>query len=211
MNKQISLRIHSVKCVDETNGRFVEKLGNDEIKLSGFGIVETRTVTVNPFTVNSNFDDGEIQRFSPPRNFVTLNLSNVTSFPTTVNAGFLLAEIDNGDFGTKAGQIFTKLKEELEKKRKEEEAKKKKKSGNASLTGAELTVIWTIVKPIIFKFIVDKIAAAADDDIFPPQDTSVTLNSANHQFTAGANSTEFRIEFRGHGGIYVMTCDWLLS
>lgn len=35
MSTQLNLRIHQVKCVDETGGRWAEKFGNDEIYLGG--------------------------------------------------------------------------------------------------------------------------------------------------------------------------------
>ncbi len=212
MNTKISLRIHSVKCVDETGGSFAERIGNDEIDLSGFGIDgSANTVQVSPFRVGSNFDDGETKKYFPPRTFVTLDLVANASFPKSCSAGFLLAEIDSGDFGTKAKQVFLKVKEEMDKKKKEEEDKKKKDKGVASLTGAEITIIWTIVKPIIFKFILDKIVGIANDDIFPPKDASITIPSANFTWNGSKTSPAATIEFRGHSGIYLLTYDWELS
>ena len=203
MNNKISLRIHSVKCVDETNGSFVERLGNDEIALSGFGIdANANTVQVRPFDIGSNFDDGETKRFSPPRRFVTLNIPK--TFPASFSVGFLLAEKDGGDFGTKAGKIFDKVTEEIEKR------KKRAKTAPA-LTGAELAKIWEVAKPFVFKFIKDKIIGAANDDIFPPQDVSITVPSADFTFAGSKDSKDFPIEFRGHGGVYRMICDWQLS
>jgi hypothetical protein len=209
MNNKISLRIHSVKCVDETGGSFVERFGNDEIALSGFGIdAAANTVQVKPFDIGSNFDDGETKRFSPPRRFVTLNIPK--TFPATFSVGFLLAEKDNGDFGSKVGKIFAKVTEEIEKKKKEE-VQKKGRTGSAALTGAEIAVIWELAKPFVFSFVKDKIIGAANDDIFPLQDVSVTVPSADFTFAGGKDSQDFSVEFRGHGGVYRMTCDWQLS
>jgi len=209
MNNRISLRIHSVKCVDETNGSFVERFGNDEIALSGFGIdANANTVQVRPFDIGSNFDDGETKRFSPPRRFVTLNIPK--TFPASFSVGFLLAEKDSGDFGSKVGKIFAKVTEEIEKTKKEE-AKKRGKTGSASLTGAELAIIWDLAKPFVFKFIKDKIIGAANDDIFPPQDVNIRVPSADFTFAGSKDSKEFPVEFRGHGGVYRMVCDWQLS
>jgi hypothetical protein len=215
MSNQISLRIHSVKCLEETGGSWAERVGNDEIEIAGFGIdAAANTVQVSRFEVYPHFDDGETKNFSPPRKFVTLNLANTNSFPKNCSVGLLLSERDSGDFGTKAGQIFAKVKEEMEKKKKEEEDKKKMMSGVAApapLTGAELAVIWEIVKPIIFKYIIDKVIHAADDDIFPPQDVSVTISSADFTFDGSKVSSQFPVEFRGHDGAYRATCDWELS
>jgi hypothetical protein len=218
MNNQISLRIHSVKCIDETGLGPAERVGNDEIMLSGFGIdANATTVQVRPFEIHPHFDDGETKRFSPPRNFVTLNLANTNSFPKSCSASLILAERDNGDLGTKLAEIFDKLTQEMGKIKKEEEEKKKKRlaasatAGSASLSGVEMKVIWELVKPIIFNFIREKILLSANDDIFPPQDVSVTVSSDDFTFEGSKVSTQFPVEFHGHDGIYRATCDWELS
>lgn len=215
MNNQISLRIHSVKCVDETGGRWAEKVGNDEIYLAGFGIdSNTTTVKITPFEVYPHFDDGDIKRFSPPRTLVTLSLTGANSFPKSCTVGLLLAEKDNGDLGTKAAQVYAKVKEEMDKKKKEEEDKKRNErggTGNSSLTGAEIALIWAVVKPLVYEWIKNKIIAAANDDIFPPRDTSITISANDFSWNGSRTSPPTAIEFRGHDGIYLMTYDWELS
>ena len=216
MNSKISLRIHSIKCVDETGGWLAEKAGNDEIDLSGFGIdANANTTKVNPFRVYSNFDAGDIKKYSPPQNFVTLNLGNNGSFPKTCSVGFVLAEIDSGDFSGKITQIFDKLKELIDKKKKEEEDKKRNNSsltsGTVSLTGAEVAIIWTVVKPIVFGWIKDKIIGAANDDIFLPRDVNITIPNGDFTWNGSKTSPPSAVEFRGHDGIYLLTYDWVLS
>jgi uncharacterized protein YgiM (DUF1202 family) len=140
-----------------------------------------------------------------------LSLGNSNSFPKNCSVGFLLAEKDLGDFGRKAAEIYKKVREEMEKKKKEEEVKKQNKSGVSSLTGIELTVTWNLVKPFIYGWIKVKIMAIASDDIFPPKDTSVTLPSANFNWSGSQISPPSAVEFRGHGGTYLLTYDWELS
>lgn len=211
MNNQISLRIHSVKCVDETGGKWVEKVGNDEIFLSGFGIdVNANTVKVNLFEVYAHFDDGDIKRYSPPRNFVTLNLANNSSFPKTCSVCFLLVEKDAGGFGSKFTEIYTKVKEEMEKKKKEKE-EERKRAGSTFLSSGDLKDIWVIVKPYIYGWIKDKIMSAVNDDIFPPRDISITIPAADFTWGGSKVSPPSAVEFRGHNGVYLMTYDWELS
>ena len=211
MNNQISLRIHSVKCLDETGGRWVERVGNDEIFLSGFGIdANATTIKVDPFEVYPHFDDGDIKRYSPPRNFVTLNLTNNSSFPKSCSVGFLLAEKDGGDFGSKSAVVYEKVKEEMGKKKKEEE-EKRRRSGQLSFSGADLKIVWEVVKPILYEWIKDKIISVANDDIFPPRDTSVTIASADFTWEGSRVSPPSAVEFRGHDGVYLLTYDWELS
>jgi hypothetical protein len=211
MNNQISLRIHSVKCLDETGGRWVEKVGNDEIFLSGFGIdVNANTSKVSPFEVYAHFDDDDIKTYSPPHNFVTLTLANNSSFPKTCSVGFLLAEKDAGDFGSKVDEIYTKIQEEMEKKKREKEEERKQMKSDF-ISSEDLKVAWETVKPILYGWIKEQIISVANDDIFPPQDTSVTIPSADFTWGGSKISPPATVEFRGHDGIYLMTYDWELS
>jgi hypothetical protein len=211
MNNQISLRIHSVKCLDETGGKWVEKVGNDEIFLAGFGIdVNANTSRVGAFEVYAHFDDGDIKTYSPPRNFVTLTLANNSSFPKTCSVGFILAEKDAGDFGSKAAAIYDKVREEMEKKKREQE-EEQKRMGRSALTSEDLRVVWEIVKPILYSWIKDKIISAANDDVFPPSDTSVTIPSADFTWDGSKISPPSAVQFRGHDGLYLLTYDWELA
>ena len=45
-SQQVSLRVHSVKCIDENNGAWVERIGNDEIWLCGYSISATGDTAV---------------------------------------------------------------------------------------------------------------------------------------------------------------------
>lgn len=211
MNNQLSLRIHSVKCLDETGGSWAERVGNDEMFLSGFGIdANAATVKVNPFEVYAHFDDGDIKRFSPPRNFVTLNLGGNGSFPKSCSVGFLLAEKDGGDFGSKAAKIYDKVKEEMEKKKREEE-EERRRMGHAPFSSEDLGDIWEEIRPYVYGWVKDRIIAGANDDIFPPRDTSVTVTSADFTWNGSKVSPPSAVEFRGHDGVYLMTYDWELS
>ena len=213
MNNKITLRIHSVKCVDETGGTWAEKVGNDEINLSGFGIDSAANIIpVGSFRVYSHFDDGDIMKYSPPRKFVALSLAGGSAFPKTCTVGFLLAEIDGGDFASKLSQILNKLKEEIAKKKLQAAAVEPAGTGvDAPLPQVDVGTIWTPVKPIVFKFILDKVAGAVNDDVFPPKDVSVTIPSADFTFSGSRISPQFTVEFRGHNGVYQMRCDWELS
>ena len=46
LSQQISLHVHSVKCIDENNGAWVERIGNDEIWLGGYSISATGDTAV---------------------------------------------------------------------------------------------------------------------------------------------------------------------
>jgi hypothetical protein len=209
MNNQISLRIHSVKCIDETGGKWAEKVGNDEIAMAGFGIdANSDTFPVSRFSVYSNFDDGDVKNYAPPRNFITLNLGNNNAFTKTCVVGFLLAEEDGaGDFSSKATAIYEKVREEVTKQKQELTAK----GGAAGIAGITAAMVWEFSRNVVYPWVKAKILNAMKDDIFPPADTTVMIPAADFTWSGSRISPPAEIEFRGHEGIYLVTYDWELS
>lgn len=208
MSNQISLRIHSVKCVDETGGKWAEKVGNDEILLAGYGIDGNLNAKfVQSFEVYAHFDDGDVKRFSPPRKFVTLPLNEGGSFPKTCFVVFLLAEKDRGDFPGKATQVYNKLVEEIAKKKAEMLGAR-----SASGVGEEfLKKIAEMVLKDLYEWVKSKIISAANDDIFPMRYTQVSISNPDFTWNGSKTSPPSAIEFRGHDGVYLMTYDWELA
>lgn len=212
MNNQISLRIHNIKCVDETGGKWDEKFGNDEIFLAGYGVEpDLDAKFIRPFEVYAHFDDGDIKRFAPPRKVVTLDLTSDGSFPKTSFAGFLLAEKDRGDFRDKATQVYNKLVEELDKKKREAIGAGRTITAGADIGEEILKKLAEKVFEELYAWIRSKIISTANDDIFPQRHTFVTIPDANFSWGGSRTSPPFAIEFRGHDGIYLMTYDWELS
>jgi hypothetical protein len=69
--------------------------------------------------------------------------------------------------------------------------------------------VWNVVKEIAYKFIKDEIASGLDDDVFPPQDVSVEISSADFHWGDGTKlSPEATVVFRGHNGLYHLTYFW---
>lgn len=201
MNTQLSLRIHSIKCLDETGGKWVEKLGNDEIYLAGFGIdANGQTTKVPAFEVYADFDDGNVKKYNPPKRFVTLNLGGSTSFPKTCSVGFLLFEKDEGGMGNAVEKIYAKLQEEL-----------KKRLGGSSVVPIPWDVILKEVIALIAGYAMKQIAQGIKDDLFPPQDVSVSIPSNDYTWNGSKVSAPGTVEFRGHSGVYSLTYDWELS
>ena len=99
MTTKLELRIHKVRCDDETNGFLGSEAGSDEIDLGGTTVDESGdTHKVSPFRVASFGDDGDQKVFSPPRRFTFFNLTEGTAFPKGYVATLVLAEIDSGGF-----------------------------------------------------------------------------------------------------------------
>lgn len=205
---RITLRIHRVKCVDETGGGLAERVGNDEIFIGGFGIDGNgQTVKVGQSEIYAHFDDGDVKNFSPPRRFVTLNLG--PNRGGSVTAGFLLVEKDGGGMGTALEKLYAKVVEEMNKKKQEEMARRRV----ANLVGQDIDwkVIWAVVKPLIMAYVKDKIVSAFNDDPFPLQSVTVTVGPNGALDNGRRTSNPETVEFRGHDGVYRMTYDWELS
>ena len=62
MSQQISLRIQSAKCIDETNGACAERWGNEKIWSGGCSIASKRdTQYIALWEVYVHFDDGDMK------------------------------------------------------------------------------------------------------------------------------------------------------
>lgn len=210
MSTTLNLRIHSVKCVDETNGSFAEKFGNDEISLGGFTVdAQANTRKIEAFNVGSNFDDGETVRFNPPRTFASFNISNLNS-PANFTVGLLLIERDNGGTSEALKKIADTVIAEIAKRK--SAALVGSNGGTATAVAAAIPValIWSLVKPIIFSYVKEKIMGFINDDFFPLQDAVVTIINSNHTFNGRKTSPISMVEFRGNEGVYTLIYDWEL-
>lgn len=82
---KLELRIHKVKCLDETDGFWGSEAGDDEIWLGGTTVDESGDAEkVEPFPVRDDFDDGEEHIYSPPIQFASFDLTEGTEFPKVV-------------------------------------------------------------------------------------------------------------------------------
>jgi len=199
----LSVQLVRVKCGDETGGRFAERVGNDEISLSGFGIDATgNTVALPPFSVYAHFDDGEVKEYSPPQTILTLGVPNAGTFPKTCVVSFILAEIDSGGLSEVAEKAVAKVTEQLT-------FRKQLMGGGANFLDIDWGAVWGEVRPILYGYVKDLIALGFADDIFPPQDVSVVIASPDFHWGDGTKlSPEETVEFRGHDGVYYLTYYW---
>ncbi|MBC7774276.1 MAG: hypothetical protein H7246_02470 [Phycisphaerae bacterium] len=217
MSTKLQLRIHRVKCVDETNGQWVEKFGNDEIFLGGFAVDEkAQTTEIKPFSVYPHFDDGDVKNYSPPRVFHTFPLSGAGEWPRTFGIGLVLIEKDAGGMAEAVNKITSfakgKILEELAKEKKKNTDKKNQVQGFLGLSlGALLLLAIKAAAPYILDYVIKKIMAAFDDEIFKPEIATIDLPSANHNWSGALDTVEKIARFKDHGGIYEVTYDWALS
>ncbi|HZV71023.1 MAG TPA: hypothetical protein VFG10_15820 [Saprospiraceae bacterium] len=215
MSTKLNLRIHSVKCVDETGG-WAERFGNDEIYLGGFTVdAGNRSQKIAATSVYADFDDGDIKKFNPPKVFATYSLGPAFNKPRNYVAGFLLIEKDSGDMNTAVTAVYNALRDQIAKKLRERQSSTVLAGGSSSavmaIDPATLVAIWSVVKPIIYGYVKSKIESWFGDEIFPLQDASVTLLSSDHTFNGQKTSPIAMKEFRGHEGVYQLYYDWQLQ
>ena len=220
-NQEVTLKLVRVKCVDETNGQNVERVGNDEIWLSGFSVDATATASqLHPFEVYPHFDDGEIKEFTPPKTIFTMKVPGGGSFPKKCLATLILAEKDSGDLTELTQSAFDKAIEDMKKAKDEMEAGVHGEPLTDTPTpiptptlsdGIEDIIIET-VKDIAYKYIKGRIAAGLNDDVFPPQLVLIDVTSDDFRWGDGTKlSPETTIEFRGHGGVYYLVYYWEIN
>jgi hypothetical protein len=199
------LRIHRVRCLDETGGFFAEKLGADEIDLGGTEVDESGdTRKISAFRVGS-FDDGEQRVFSPPRRLTFFNLTEGTAFPKSYFVSMVLAEIDMGGLPDFLNQLLNKVKDRVITALTAAIGTAIGASGGLVGMVIGLAVGWAVGK--VWEFF----HSVWNDDVFEPVTVRLTMPSLTARWTGGrTDSPERTVTFSGHDGKYELTYDWRL-
>jgi hypothetical protein len=204
---KLSLRVHKVRCVDETGGRFAEAAGDDEIDLAGVAVDETGdTHAVPKFRVGSSFDDGESVTFSPPRVFTTFDIREGTTYPKSYFVTLVLAEVDQGNLSEFVLKLVAKVKEKVI-------AYLAAAVGGAlgSIGGPLGTVIGLAIGFVVGK-VFELLISVWNDDVFTPITVKVDIASPNARWPGNKkDSPETITTFTGHDGKYTVTTDWQLT
>lgn len=208
MSQQISLRIHSVKCIDETNGAWAERFGNDEVWLGGYSITSKGdTQFIAPWEVYAHFDDGDIQVFEPPRVFHTFHLAPV-GFPQELGLGLVLVEKDNGGMSDAIKAIAKLASEQIKAVLAQQQSLRPLPSALGGVAVALLKWALGVAGPIIAAEVKRRIIAAYNDDVFQPQHVTLAVTGPNMRFSGSHTSARSTLHFRDHDGIYELTYDW---
>lgn len=203
-SKRLGLRIHKVRCVDETNP---EWLGDDEIALGGTTVDETGDAKkVAEFGVRNDFDDGEQKVYAPPREFVWFNLSEGDKWPKSYFVTLVLAEKDMGGLADFLNKLLDKVKGEVVS------ALSAALGAAIGASGGPVGAIIGAVVGWVVGQVFEWLKAWWSDDVFSPRTVSLSLSSANATFAGGAkDSPESTLTYKGFGGTYTVTYDWILS
>ena len=204
ITNKLELRIHKVKCVDETDPEF---WGDDEISLGGTTVDESGDVSkVSVFVVKNDFDDGEQQIYSPPKRFTSFNLMGGTTFPKSYFVTLVLAETD---MGSHFADFISKLSEKVKAKVLQLVA-----AAVGAAIGSTVPGIGTIVGAVtgwVMANVFEYLKGLFGDDVFKPVTVSINIPSLNTRWSGGkTDSPEGVVTFKGYGGTYQLTYDWRL-
>jgi hypothetical protein len=199
---KLELRIHKVRCVDETNPEWP---GDDEIAMGGTAVDETGDVHKIPqFTVRNDFDDGEQMLYAPPKRFTSFSLlEGGNKWPKSYFVTLVLAEKDMGGFADFLNKLLDAVKKRVI------EALGAAIGGViGSIGGPLMAVIGAAIGWIVGK-IFEWLKAWWSDDVFPPKTVSVNIPSLTARWAGGAtDSPNGVLRFQAHGGTYDVTYDW---
>ncbi|MBC7849129.1 MAG: hypothetical protein H7Y31_05310 [Chitinophagaceae bacterium] len=195
MARSLTVRIHRVTCIDETGGSIAERIGNDEIYICGYAIDNSNNVVaVPPVSIYSNFDDGDVKRFSTPLVFHQFNVDDSNANPQNFAVGFVLVEKDmSGDAQMRQYAIEAAAA-----------AKKNIRDTGAPVVpgSPEQLNKWSQAALNVSRWIIDK-TQTWNDDFFP-----LVLRTSS---IANGNVSDPYMEYfqvKGHDGTYKVEHDW---
>lgn len=210
LNKGLKLRLHEVKCIDETDP---EIFGKDEIAMGGTAVNDREVATkIAEFKVG-NFDDGDVKKYNPVKILKSFDLTG--SYPKTFTAFLSIAEKDNGGFGDFLTELYEAIKAELHVILTAVGAA----AGGAfgillggsvgTVVGGPIGTVIGIVSGLILGALVGWLASVFQDDIFEPQLAAIELPKADSTFAGGSlTSPLMRFVYAGHGGRYLVRYSW---
>ncbi len=203
---QLEFRLHSIRCVDETDGFLGSEAGSDEISIGGTTVDETGDVEkLTVFNLGSFSSDGAVRTFSPPRSIAKFDLTEAPLFPAVYYVTLVLAEVDMGGLPDFVNALYNKVRQEV----------------ITALTTAIGTAIGATAGPAgavlgaVVGFVVGEVFRVMktlwEDDVFRPATLEIVIPSRNHRFENDAtDSNEGITTFSGHGGRYQVVWDWRL-
>ncbi|MGE3976414.1 MAG: tachylectin-related carbohydrate-binding protein [Nitrospira sp.] len=203
---KLELRIHKVKCLDETSGLAGTESGTDEIDLGGTTVDESGDAEkVDPFRVRSDFEDGVEQIYWPPKQFASFDLTEGTDFPKSYFVTLVLAEMDNGGLPDVLHKLLMWVKEKVTT------ALAAAIGGLIGVSGGPIGAAIGAAVGAAVGLIIDFIKDVWEDDAFKPATVRVDIPSLDARWPGDmTDSPEGIITYKGHGGEYQVIFDWHL-
>lgn len=192
-NQKVALQLVRVKCGDETGGKYMEKVGKDEFYLSAVGVDPGNKVhRLDPMEIDSNFVDGKVKEFSPPRTLLTLDVPEAGPFPKGCLVYLIGAERFDGNGHLEAtSAAYTKATE------------------HAAQAKADGGVTTALAGAAIADYVKERLAQHFKDKVFPVQSASLEVSSGDFRWGDGTKlSPETTVQFLGFQGKYYLVYYW---
>lgn len=205
---KLCLEIRRVRCDDETNP---EWWGSDEIAIGGTSVDEDGDTKKIPESyVGGGFDDGDSRYYNPYKNFHWFGVTEGKSWPKRYTITMLLAEQDNGGFGSILNELYKRVKDKVAEVIKGVVGSFLEQYLGSWIANAIAdAVVWVVDK--LFGWII----SAFSDDVFPP--ATLTMNHAalgarwsRNGVWGYTDSGWMDAVFSGHGGRYRVQYRWRL-
>jgi hypothetical protein len=212
-NSRLVLQIHSVKCIDESNGKYVERVGGDEIVVSGV-MVDAAGHAARAATLRAGYfkHDGSTKQYAPAKEFHTFKLTDGPEYPRTFRAMFVVVERDEGGgFQQVVNAMVAKLNSE------QASAPNGGSGGEAVdqiMTGLTALAIGTgnvpaAVAEVVGAEAAKRIGKKMKDDIFPPALAEIRLKTPTSLFGGNSRTTAIKtVRTKAHGGRYEIKYSW---
>ncbi|MFI6940914.1 hypothetical protein ACIBI4_16690 [Streptomyces sp. NPDC050418] len=196
--RNLELRIHQVRCLDETS-----EIGKDEIHLGGTSIDESGdTKKVSSFKVRS-FHTGDVQTYAPPKRFTFFSLTETTvTFPKSYFVTLVLAEVDWGGLADFLDALLDKVKAKVAA------AVAAAIGGALGSPGGPVGIAIGIAVGYAVTQIFEFLKSLWGDEVFKPVTVSTVIPSLTSRWAGQDNSAERSVEYAGYGGRYRLTYDW---
>lgn len=203
--RNLELRIHGVRCIDETDGFLGSESGDDEIFMGGSSVDETGDVKkISAFLVRNDFDDNEVKLYNPPKRFTSFDTTEGTKYPKGYFVTLVLSEADNGGFPSFLNKLMGFIKGEVSKQI------TAAIGGMIGASGGPIMAAVGAAIGYVLGLLINFIIAIWEDDIFPPKVLSAKITSAFDDFNGSSTTPQQFLYFSGHGGKYKVGCDWHL-
>lgn len=210
--KKLKFQINSIKCIEETDGFFLDpSAGADEIRLGGSKVDALGQVSRVLNVVSSDFNTGTFKSYSPPKEFTTFDLTqgdspDIAVWPKSFAAILVLAEKDNGGLASFLHELVDRLKVQIIL----ELANIGIVVGEAIAAAMGAAVAAAIAAAVVFVVVVLvwAIIEAFEDDIFPPFPQAITVGSFTDRWNGNPESPEGFAFFDAHGGRYMIKYSW---
>jgi hypothetical protein len=204
--KTMTLRVHRVKCIDETGGGFLGELGMDEISMAATTVDESGDTAKVPEFHVKKFNDGDVKDFVPPKHLTAFSLLEGTAFPKSYFVTIVLAEKDGGGLADFVNQLLKQIRERVIS------AITAAVGGFVGASGGPIGIAIGVAVGFVVGKVFEFIQQIFADDVFKPVTVSVQMRSLTQRFAGGKNDgPEAVADFRGHNGFYQVTYDWLVA